>query len=283
MRPCKCDGSAGMRSTLSIQSAPRSGSTLLYGVLLALFPGCLIKKEHFRLAGEAKATKKPKQWALGGPILTPVRDPLDSLASALAMRNNLASSNPDFLRAEMSAITQLFRKTPSGAMHMLDESGSGCSNASHRLILFYEEWWRNPPALVQALESAFRCKVAPAVWSTLPNVFDVQSLYNYTHRKGFKYLRPPKEPSKGWSAEVAGLHPRHISETFGGPHFEGLKGWQQALMCNDRYVQAMRDGCGYSGARCRGTAKVLKTTLPHGKKKARAAAAEAAAAPAGEA
>merc|ERR1719382_691997 len=92
LRPCKCERSSGSRNSLQIQSLPRSGSTLMYGVLLALFPGCMIKKEHFRLA-EA-APKKSKQWALGGPVITPVRDPLDTLASALAMRHNLESTNP---------------------------------------------------------------------------------------------------------------------------------------------------------------------------------------------
>jgi len=234
--PCDCAASNQSRLTIFQESPPRSGSTLMYGTLMVVFSHCIIRKEHFRLAEPHARHKGP--WAHGGPIVTTVRDPLDSILSALSFLNQ--TNDHAALRLELSDVANLI----SDAKQPFDSKG--CVNSSDRIVFKYEHFYKSPDALVDALESAFQCSAAAAARAEVrTRVFNISSMRAQTNAFTFKYRRTSRSPATGqWSPQLAGAHPRHISETLGEPHVPSDA--QKRSILSHPNVKLLRSACGYS-------------------------------------
>jgi len=265
LTPCTCENSGKTSDRMLLESQARTGSTLVYGALLAAFPTCRVIKTHLRLAEPHTRYRGP--WAHSGPIITTVRDPLEAIISALVMHGAVADSTPTRVQAGVSArlsvppLTAAFRAELAEYRHAfrpghdsatdLPFDPPGCMNTSERLVLRYEHFHNSPEMLVRALEVAFRCRVTSAARETIVHrVFNVSYVHTEANRFGYRYNKQDaqgQKPATGdWSLARAGIHPHHISSRLGGSHSDQLPKALRDVTCANAHVRAYRAACGYT-------------------------------------
>jgi hypothetical protein len=183
----------------------RSGSTMVYSILLRLFgDNHTVVKTHKLQSG----------WRAADCVVSTVRMPLDSICSSIlrsaphGASSSAAESRPD--DTTLWRHVSQFRDSGGDGLLALYSDETDASGAPARLLLRYETFYDDLEFVFEEIEKFFRMSVSQKTRAELSATFDVKRVYEMTESSNFgaRVSVDPDAPNKEW-------HGSHVSSHLG--------------------------------------------------------------------